>query len=555
MIGVIANPADQEVAREFFELFKTPWEFYRAGKQYDVVLCAGDVPFEATAKLVLVYSGGRTPFDDEQNISIGQRSDNFCLLEDKGTRIPIYGSAVSFSGTGTALLTYQGSGECAAFCGRTGDSAFVRIGYGLFAEIRALLTAGQPPAQAHIPTLELHIALLRRWILGSGISLVEIPPVPEGYRFIACLTHDVDHPFIRKHKWDHTTVGFLFRTIVLWFWDLVRGRTTPQNVLANWKATLKLPLVHLGLAKDFWSDFDEQYAAAEKGLPSTFFVIPFQGRQGIGPQGTAPRRRAAGYGARDVADVISRLRNAGHEVCLHGIDAWCDRDKAREEMDEIRRLTGVPEIGVRMHWLYQNGQTASVLEEAGADYDSTVGYGVTIGYHAGTTQAYRPLGVSRMLELPMHVMDTALFYLSYLGLTQREAKVRIAPMIESFAQFGGCMTVNWHDRSLAPERLWGSTYSYLLQELKNRDTWFTTASDAVSWFKKRRSAVFEGSCLTPETVHSHLSPDGSKRLPGLLLRVHKAPPCSSFFEPAASDYVDLPIPESVPADVPMTAEP
>ena len=29
MIGVIANPADHDVVCEFFELFKTPWEFYR----------------------------------------------------------------------------------------------------------------------------------------------------------------------------------------------------------------------------------------------------------------------------------------------------------------------------------------------------------------------------------------------------------------------------------------------------------------------------------------------------------------------------------------------
>ena len=31
MIGVIADPAEHDVVREFFELFKTPWEFYRSG--------------------------------------------------------------------------------------------------------------------------------------------------------------------------------------------------------------------------------------------------------------------------------------------------------------------------------------------------------------------------------------------------------------------------------------------------------------------------------------------------------------------------------------------
>ena len=33
MIGVIADSAEQDVVREFFELFKTPWEFYRKDRR------------------------------------------------------------------------------------------------------------------------------------------------------------------------------------------------------------------------------------------------------------------------------------------------------------------------------------------------------------------------------------------------------------------------------------------------------------------------------------------------------------------------------------------
>ena len=53
-----------------------------------------------------------------------------------------------------------------------------RIGYDLFGEVRTLLTVGQPPENASIPTLELHIALLRDLIVVCGFPLVEIPPVP-----------------------------------------------------------------------------------------------------------------------------------------------------------------------------------------------------------------------------------------------------------------------------------------------------------------------------------------------------------------------------------------
>ena len=46
MIGVIANPSERSIVNEFFELFKTPWEFYRSDRHYDVLLCSGDASFE-----------------------------------------------------------------------------------------------------------------------------------------------------------------------------------------------------------------------------------------------------------------------------------------------------------------------------------------------------------------------------------------------------------------------------------------------------------------------------------------------------------------------------
>jgi len=59
----------------------------------------------------------------------------------------------------------------------------VRLGYDLFQEVQFLLSAGQPLEQASIPTLDIHIRMLRNWILSEGIPLLEIPPVPGGHSF------------------------------------------------------------------------------------------------------------------------------------------------------------------------------------------------------------------------------------------------------------------------------------------------------------------------------------------------------------------------------------
>jgi hypothetical protein len=284
-----------------------------------------------------------------------------------------------------------------------------RIGYNLFAEVRTLLTAGQPVANAAMPALDLHIALLRDLIVAGGVSLVEIPPVPDGYRFIACLTHDVDHPSIRLHRLDHTMFGFLYRAVFGSLLDMVQGRMPFRNLLRNWAAAVKLPFVHMGIANDFWLEFDG-YAKLEKGLRSSFFVIPFKDRPGQTAKGSAPSRRASRYGVQQITEPIHALMSAGCEIGLHGIDAWLDDCKAREELGEIRRFTGARDIGVRMHWLYFGEQSQGILDKAGAAYDSTVGFNETVGYRAGTAQVYKPLDAVRLLELPLHIMDTALFY-------------------------------------------------------------------------------------------------------------------------------------------------
>jgi len=545
MIGVIADQAEHDAVREFFELFKTPWEFYRRGRRYDVLLCTGEGEFDESAPLVVLYAGSKTRFDGQRGAAAGRERIQPCLLLYQSGRIPIYGRSVTFETKAGCLLVEESSDEAAAYLDQSGGRIRARIGYDLFREIRSLLTVGQPPANASLPTLELHIEVLRDLITACGVSVVEIPPVPQGYGFIACLTHDVDHPSLRRHKWDTTTIGFLFRAVFESCWNLLRGHASFRDLLQNWVAAVKVPFVHLGLAKDFWSDFADRYLELEKGLSSTFFVIPFSNRPGRSVDGHAPRRRAAGYGARDVADMIRKLVASGNEVGLHGIDAWLESSAAREELEEIRALTGIHETGARMHWLYCNEESPGVLEKAGVAYDSSIGYNETVGYRAGTTQAYKPLEANHMLELPMHVMDTALFYHSYLGLTQREARKLVESMIENTAGFGGCLTVNWHDRSLAPERLWGDCYQDMLQALKARRAWFATAGQVVSWFRMRRSVVFESDSLQTGAARiKFVAPDGGN-LPGLMLRRHRAALPGDPIGRGPEKFVDLPIEQHV----------
>ena len=513
MIAVHAEAAEHKLVAEFFELFKTPWEFFRDGSKAEVVICSGAGIPETKARLLLIYDGKPNFFDQEREIQVRAQGSGTKVLY-QGREMGIYGSCLAFPRSPDAGLKTQAAGQAAMLKFNANGQVVVRIGYDLFQEIRLLLTRGQPPADAGIPALELHIALLRDLISGAGVSLVEIPPVPAGNDFITCLTHDVDHVGIRNHKFDHTMFGFLYRGTLGSLRDFFRGRKTWRQLGANWLAVLKLPLVHLGLARDFWYQFDH-YVEIENGAASTFFVIPKKDETGLDANGNRPAKRAASYDAMDLGSHIRKLQAAGKEIGLHGIDAWRDADAGRSEHEIMAGLAGAGGLGVRMHWLYFDEKSPAELERAGFAYDSTVGFNETVGYRAGTTQVYKPVCAEKLLELPMHIMDTALFYPDYLDLSPARAQEQIRPLITNAVRFGGALTVNWHDRSIAPERLWDDSYRHLLEECKARGAWFASAAQTVAWFQKRRAVTF-----TP-------APDGGMKisaaasheaLPGLRVR-------------------------------------
>src|SRR6266568_4040495 len=338
MIGVIASEAERSAVVEFFELFKTPWEFHRPGAHYDVLLCSNSLVPENSARLLLLYGAQRQAFEECRSMKTRPApGHDFVSFRDE--RMPIYGSCLLFDRPCNAVL-------------------------------------------------------------------VHILPVPAGHRFIVCLTHDVDHPCVRYHKCDRTMFGFLFRALVGSVINFCRGRRSLRQVAINWKAAFSLPLVFAGLAKDFWNQLD-RYLELERHLASTFFVIPTKGEAGVDSHGRTRAKRASRYASTDIADDLKRLLSANREIGVHGIDAWRDIAKARDERKGIQEITGADDIGVRMHWLYFNSQAPLTLEKAGFSYDSTAGYNETIGYRAGTAQVFKHANVDSLLELPLPIMDTA----------------------------------------------------------------------------------------------------------------------------------------------------
>jgi hypothetical protein len=489
LIGVAVRDNEQSIVQEFFELFKTPWEFCKPGESYEVVISTQKETPGVEAKLFILVGTQKTQLDSEIGIAV-QSSCQKPKLEVHGRDLPVYGEGLTFSQSSEPFLKVKGSGEAAGTETRVKDKKIIRLGVDLFQEVDFILTHGQPAEHAHIPTLEIYRSMIKEWISEAGISVPEIPPVPHGYDFICCLTHDVDFAGIRHHFFDRTMAGFIYRALVGSIYNVMKGQSPGSNVLKNWGAALKLPGVYLGVAQDFWMEFD-RFLELEKGLGGTYFFLPFKNREGCLKSGKPPRIRACKYGLEDVRLEIEKLMGQGCEIGLHGIDAWISPEKGREEYLRISQISSQPEIGVRMHWLYSDPESPRILDQLGFSYDSTAGYNEAVGYRAGTTQVYRPPGVQNMLELPLHIQDTALFYPDRMNLSPQKALRKVEGLIENAEKLGGVLTINWHHRSLGPERLWEDFYAELLGLLKGKKVWFGTARQIVQWFRRRRALSLE----------------------------------------------------------------
>ena len=500
MIGVYVRDDEKENVAEFFELFKTPWEFAREGVVYPAALATLEPPPSLRAeRWLLFYSDPSAPTPATPR-----------LIRHAGAVFPIFGKLTVFPDTPSSLVRTQREDEAVS---RREASGRLRIGYDLLSEIGRLLSVGQPPEFAAYPTLDEHVALVRDMLLGWGVPVMEIAPAPAGSAMLACLTHDVDFVRISDHGINHTVRGFVVRALAGSVMRWRRGELTFLQVLQNWGAVASLPLVWLGWKRDFWEEFD-RYMDIERLHASTYFMMPFKNRPGRKVALPHPERRATCYDVTEVVDDVRRLKAAGHEIALHGIDAWLDVESAREETARIAGAAGSC-AGTRMHWLCFDEKASWVaLDQAGLEYDSTCGYNETVGFKAGTTQAFRPPDCRTLLEVPLHLQDVALFYPTSLGLSPTAARETCTKVLDAVERHGGLATVLWHTRSLSPERLWGDAYRELIRDLERRKAWFGTAAQIASWFRRRRAVAFGEVSISPCEVRAHLSDPqgGAERL-------------------------------------------
>src|SRR5262245_30755281 len=137
MIGVAVDSTDLQIAEEFFELFKTPWEQAVPGRKYPVIVSSNGRIENLDADLFLVYASVETAIDREAGVRTRALA-GLVEIDWKDSSVPVYCGAAAFDADAAAadLRSLQ---RALSYERRTGARVVRRVGYDLFAEVRHLL--------------------------------------------------------------------------------------------------------------------------------------------------------------------------------------------------------------------------------------------------------------------------------------------------------------------------------------------------------------------------------------------------------------------------------
>jgi len=392
----------------------------------------------------------------------------------------------------------------------------------VFKKIRILLNDGQE--HLHEPYVEIYIDYLRSEIK-KYVVLVEIPPMSWGYPYMLALTHDVDNVSVIQSPLRSVCMAALRCFMKL---DINSG--------------LNILLSKIGLKKDPWLLFEWWHQNEHNiNVRSTFFIIPPH-HNGI----KSHKYRESAYTFNP--NTYNTLWRDGWELGVHGINNWISPAEGSFERGYIGDF-----IGNRTHWLLHDETSWELLDKSGYKYDTTFGYDDDVGYRAGTTQVYKPYNVKSLLELPLHIQDTALFGKSCwiqhdskfinkpcLNLSESAARKYCEYILSNAKRFGGVVTVLWHYENVTAPRNWQNTYWHIISKAKSDGAWITTAGNIVDWFQLRRDTNFTYA-IDDKKITIRIKPQ--KRALLQIIRIHidpaKIKEVTGHIYVTHNDYIDI----------------
>ena len=301
---------------------------------------------------------------------------------------------------------------------------------------------------------------------------------PNGHRFAAVLSHDVDRivSLPARARWRQARRSDL-------------AATTVERL--RWVAGAAVFAAKAALGRNDRDPFGwYMQEEARFGFHSTFFVLPESLRR--------PTKHDHWYRLTDriafrgveqpLASAARSVHEAGWEIGLHG--SYSSADDAAilgREREQLEAAFGIEITSVRQHFLrFRAGRTPQVHAAAGFSADSTVGFSQATGCRVGLALPFFWYEQPDLLEIPITIQDVGLIRAGEAAFDLDEATARAIRLVEFVADRGGAVSLAWHAH---PDPGAYECYRALLDAVARLGGWGCTVRQMDEWWRGRRESL------------------------------------------------------------------
>ncbi|MDP2173267.1 MAG: polysaccharide deacetylase family protein [Candidatus Cloacimonadaceae bacterium] len=301
--------------------------------------------------------------------------------------------------------------------------------------------------------------------------------------------------FVRDIHWGENSGFAVSLSHDIDYWDFWTARQRAETLKYNASSFLGRPLsaiykaightLHKNLFHNPWRIVRNIVRQeAEAGVKSTWFLLA--------------RDDFADERQNYITNIVAREQIIDllgqQEVGLHGSpESAFDSEVLKQELETLRAL-GFNPTGFRTHYLHFNYQKSfTILENAGIEFDSTLGYWENIGFRAGISFPFSPFNIEenrpfRVLEIPLIVMDTTLYSHRAMNLSRYAARRSLKRLIDMAAKYQSHLSLLWHNTSFDPIDYpgWSSLYWKTIAYAQRKRAWVTSLRDIYEDWQLRK---------------------------------------------------------------------
>ncbi len=314
----------------------------------------------------------------------------------------------------------------------------------------AAVMRGEQPSDVGRPVVEEKLAPLlgdlRKTALDEDGFFLRKARWPGAAPFAVCLTHDVDNiSRPARHIWK------------------TRSRFSLPDLLGGLLGAVQL-----------YNNVDLiRKREAQQGFHSSFYFM------------------SGNYPLGQVRAESDRARAQGWDIGLHGDFGTHDSlEKMNAAVSTLSAGLGFRPTGLREHYLkFDFEKSWKIMDEAGFDYDTTVGTNDRLGFRMGLASPFHPPDENwetlNLLEIPLVLMDTTLW--GYLKKSEGQGYLDAMRLMDLVYRMEGVFTLLWHQEAVRMRG--GRIYWRLLREFRKRGCFVGSGAEIAHWWRVRSVPV------------------------------------------------------------------